>query len=144
MANPNFDRRKALKVLTDALTMGDRTACERHKISGKTLMRYRKRLEGDPELSLAVLNRVKQEDLEWGAQRRAFLAEGLAKMRELIKQATVAELGAVSGALKVAGDLQIACEALGVGSPDHRQGGAAEEAPSDDAGGEGEGEGARH
>lgn len=122
MATPKFDRDKAIRILVDAVQLGDAKACERHKVTVRTLQNYRKRLDGNPELSQAFAQKKKQSDLEWDAQRRAFLAEGFAKVRELIKEAGLANIRDVVGALKVAGELQVASETLNVGDRADRQG----------------------
>jgi hypothetical protein len=76
---------------------------------------------------------MEQEELEWGGQRRAFLAEGIKKLRELVGAATPAQIHEVAGAVKIVGELQITSEALGVGVRSDQQG-AAPEGATDQAG----------
>lgn len=132
MASPKFNRERALRILVDAVTLGDRTACEIHKISGKSLCRYRNRLGNDPELARAVREKSRQDDLEWGAQRKAFLSEGIRKMRELIGQATIADLHAVTGAVKIVGELQVTVDTLNVGARADRESPPDAGAPGED------------
>lgn len=134
MASPKFNRERAVRILVDAAALGDRTACEQHKISEKTLRRYRARLGAVPELSAAVQEKVKQDDLEWGAQRRAFLGEAIRKLRDLVGAATVDHIHEVTGAIKIIGELQQTSEHLGLdgGSGDDQPSRKAEEAPGEE------------
>lgn len=127
MATPRFDRDRAIRILVDALDMGDAKACARHNVTVRTLQNYRKRMVNDPELSQAFALKKEQVDRKWDTQRRLFLAEGFAKVRELISTATLTNLRDLVGALKVAGELQVTTEALDVGARTDRESQAAPE-----------------
>lgn len=144
MASPKFDRARAIRVLVDAATLGDRQAIANWKISERTLRNYRERLRDDPEVAAACRQKAQQDDLEWGAQRKAFLGEGIRKMRELIAEATIADLHAVTGAVKIVGELQVTVDTLNVGTRDDRAGAPDAGAPGEGGGGSGEQEAARH
>ncbi|MFA4974154.1 MAG: hypothetical protein WC683_16210 [bacterium] len=134
MATPKFDRDRAIRIVVDAVQMGDAQACAFHKVALRTLQSYRKRLAGDPELAQAHAVKKEQDTLEWDAQRRAFLAEGFAKIRELIKNADLKNLRDVVGALKIAGELQVTVDTLHVSPGANQQSPKAAEA----SGGSGE------
>lgn len=75
MAAPKLDRERAIRILIDAAALGDRKACETHKISDRTLRNYRQRLENDPKLTEAFRKKNAAEDLSSRALRRITLAE---------------------------------------------------------------------
>ncbi len=54
MASPNINYDRAAAALVDALVLGDRKAAAAHRLSVKTIGRYRARLQVDAQLSEAV------------------------------------------------------------------------------------------
>lgn len=112
MAAPNFDRARALRILVDAEQFGDAKAVATWEISMRTLFNYRARLRNDPELA-ALFNRLRAEEEEdWKLARQRFLRDGINKLRELVAQATVQQLGAVAKAIELIGNLDVASKAL--------------------------------
>lgn len=55
-------------------------------------------------------------------------------MRELISQATIADLHAVTGAVKIVGELQVTVDTLNVGARADREGAPDAGAPGEDGG----------
>lgn len=129
MASPKFDRERALRVLVDAAQMGDRQAAERWKVSEKTVRNYRQRLSGDP--SLAEAFRVKNAEVseDWRRERLDFLRFGIGKLKQLVEQATPAQIRDVAGAVKIVGDLEVVAGALSVDQPGTDSQGAGPAAP---------------
>lgn len=102
MAAPKLDRARAIRILLDAASLGDRKACEIHKISERTLRNYRARFESDPELAEAFRRRNAVEDRSCRVLRRRVLTATLlaieskltdpkTTMGELIRAADVLE-----------------------------------------------------
>lgn len=117
-----FNRERAARVLVDAITLGDRTAADRHQVTEKTVQRYRARLLTDPELSRIVQEKGRVAEHGWHFARAQFLRRTLAKLEALVDDASKNEFEHVINALKAAGELDLATEALGVGSRDRQQG----------------------
>lgn len=107
MATPKLDRDKAIRILIDAARLGNRKACELHKITERTLWNYRSRFEGDPALSEAFRVKNKAEDLTWKAARRSALTKGIQKLEALIDGALPDQIRDVANAVKVLGELEI-------------------------------------
>lgn len=60
-----LDYELAATVLAEATLEDDRTVCERHGITPRTLRNYRYRLQSDPELSLLFRERLRTLEREW-------------------------------------------------------------------------------
>lgn len=137
MANPVFDRDRALKVLIDAEAFGDAKACAQWKITRQTLRNYRNRLAEDPELlqALAAL-RIKAER-SWKRERQRFLARALKRASVLLK--TEEDIDKVSRAIERIGNLDVASEALSGACRADSESPKATEPSGQDSGGEPEG-----
>lgn len=123
MATPVFNRERAARILVDAIAFGDRTACQRWKISEKTLVRYRARLKTDPELSELVRAKGEKADRDWAQARLQSLQKALTKADELVEKASKPEhLGAVTEHIRVVGELDIAARVLHGGDGSDQQG----------------------
>ena len=132
-----FNRERAAMVLVDAITLGDKTAAERHDISEKSVSRYRARLLIDPELSRIVQEKGREAEHGWHFARARFLRKTLQKLEEMVDAATPDHFEHVIAALKAAGELDLATQALGVGTSDHQPRPSPAEAPGEpDAEGE--------
>lgn len=107
MAAPKLDRAKAIRILIDAARLGDRKACDLHKITDRTLRNYRARLDGDPKLTEAFRVKNKAEDLTWKAARRSALTKGIQKLEALIDGALPDQIRDVANAVKILGELEI-------------------------------------
>lgn len=140
MASTRINRDRAARILVDAITLGDKTAADRHKVSEKTVQRHRARLKTDLELSALVRELGKEAEHGWHFARARFLRRTLAKLDEMVQAATPEQFEHVIEAMKAAGELDLATEALGVGSVDRQQGPPAAEDPDGSVGAVGEGE----
>ena len=107
MATPKLDREKAIRVLIDAARLGNRKACELHKITERTLWNYRNRFESDPQLTEAFRVKNAVEDRSWKAARRSALTAGIQRLEELIALALPDQIRDVANAVKVLGELEI-------------------------------------
>lgn len=116
MASTKINKERAARILVDAIVMGDKTAADRHKVAEKTVQRYRARMREDEELSALVRQKGREAEYTWHFARARFLRNTLDKLDEMVKAATVADMPNVIEALKAAGELDLATEALGVGS----------------------------
>jgi hypothetical protein len=127
-----FDAERAAHVLVDATYHGDAKAAEKWKITKRTVENYRARLPKDPHFSSLFASKLKHAEGGWRASRRKTLRAGLDKLSELISKATSPEhIPAVTGAVKVLGELEVTAEALNVGDGGDQPG----EQPPEDAGG---------
>jgi hypothetical protein len=97
-------------------------------VSEKTVQRHRARLLSDPELSQLVQKLGREAEHGWHFARARFLRKTLQKLEALVDAATAENFSDVIDALKAAGELDLATEALGVGSRDRQQGTQASEA----------------
>ncbi|MGE0792471.1 MAG: hypothetical protein AB7S26_42750, partial [Sandaracinaceae bacterium] len=125
-----INRELAARVLVDAISLGDRTAADRHGISEKSVQRYRARLLTDSELSAVVQKLGREAEHGWHFARARFLRKTLAKLESLVDAAGVEHFEQIISALKAAGELDLATEAVGVGRGDRQQGSS----PAEDAG----------
>ena len=116
-----FNTELAARVLVDAIALGDRTAADRHQVSEKTIGRYRARLKTDAELSERVQELGKEAEHGWHFARARFLRRTLKKLDEMVQDAKPEHFEHVIAAMKAAGELDLATEALGVGSVDRRE-----------------------
>lgn len=101
---PKRDNERAARALVDAVLYGDRTACEIHKITDRTLRRYREALESDEELS-ALFDELSTQAarLPWAQQIDLTLSGASAKLLDLIQKAsnpTPETIVAVTGAVQ--------------------------------------------
>lgn len=112
MASPIFDKDAAARILTHASLFGDVAACNKFKISRVTLFRYRKRLEGDPELKQVVATKNRLIDESWSKDANEALREGVKKLSELFKTAPQEQMRDVAGGIKILGDLLITQQAI--------------------------------
>lgn len=115
MANPNFNRDRAAKILLDAAMVGDRAAAEKWKIAVETICRYRKRLETDAELSKALKLKKAEQDKAWADEIPAAIASCI----EFIKNAAYAcnpaepeAVHAIAGALKILSEVSLTREVI--------------------------------
>jgi hypothetical protein len=130
MASTHINRDRVARILVDAITLGDRTAADRHKVSVKTVERHRARLKVDPVLSALVRELGKEAEHGWHFARARFLRRTLQKLDEMVQEAKPVHFEHVIEAMKAAGELDLATEALGVGSSARGQGPSAPEDPS--------------
>jgi len=127
MASKRIDRERIARLLVDAILLGDKTAAVRHKVSEKTVQRHRKRLTTDAELSEIVQKLGRDAEHGWHFRRSQFLRRTLDKLDEMVQNAGPDDFEHVIEALRAAGDLDLASEALGLRDRDNREGPAAPE-----------------
>jgi hypothetical protein len=122
MGTPVFNRERAARILIDAIAFGDKTACRQWKITVRTLVRYRARLDSDPKLAELVREKGKVADAHWSKARLRFLRKGIEKLEQLIDEAKVGQLADVSDAVRTVGELDIAAQVLNGGNDPDQQG----------------------
>lgn len=93
---------RVVRVLSDAVAMGDEAAAAKWKISTKTVERYRKRAAEQPELSADVRENHRRIEKTLSQMRVEFMRDALASMLTKLEGATLYE---VAGAMKIVGDL---------------------------------------
>ena len=117
-----LDRDRAAKILVDATAMGDRKAAEKWKVTERTIRNYRKALGTDPELSASFRENAEEAERSWHLIRNRFLRDVTEHLRDLCLKAKPEQIKDVREAIKDIGELDLAREALGVGSGDRREG----------------------
>lgn len=127
MAKPKLDRRRAARVVVDAIALGsDEAAAQQHGCSVKSVKRYRSRVHEDPELARLVQKLAEKAEVGWHAARTRFLCEIVDQLRDGIKKTleegkgvmTADMVRAVSEAAERVGKLDVAARALNVSSGD--------------------------
>lgn len=141
MGTPVFNRDRAARILIDAIAFGDKTACKQWKITERTLVRYRARLDTDPKLAALVREKGKVADAHWSKARLRFLRKAIEKLEKLIDAAKVDQLADVSDAIRVVGELDIAAQVLNGDSDGADREGPQPPADAEDAGGRKDSEG---
>jgi len=124
-----FDEQRAADILADAYVFGDRQTAARWKVHEKTIRNYRQRLKTDAHFASLFRSKIQKEQQGWASVRLRFLRSSLGKLTELVEKATdVQHIGAVTTAIKIVGELQVAVDALGMDecSTDTEQGQQAE------------------
>jgi len=124
-----IDRDRLSCILAEDAIHGYRAACARHGVTQRTLQRYRKKLDDDEELSASVAVKKAAILKEWEGEAIRFMHRCLAKMAQLIDEATVKDLRNVNGAAKVVGEMLVAKGVLGGGQSGSDSQGAAPPAP---------------
>ncbi|GGR31378.1 hypothetical protein [Deinococcus ruber] len=117
MASPKRDNAKAARVLVDAALHGDRTTCERHKITDRTLRRYRQALDEDSELSALYAQLSKLVSTQnWADELNTSLTGLIRKLGSMVQElpgSTAENISAVTGAIKVLSEIALTREVLG-------------------------------
>src|SRR5438270_895291 len=135
-----FNRERAARILVDASYTSSAKAAKKWKINERTVQLYRARLANDLELARLYQEAKARADSGWHDERLAFLKVALAKLEELVGLAKSAkDITAVSQAVRVVGELQVAEGALN-GGDGTAQPGAVAAAPAHNDGGEPGGE----
>lgn len=116
MANPKRDNEKAARALADAHLHDDRTACEIHKITDRTLRRWREALKSDPELSaLFRLYCQQAAATDWAKEIDSALASTTRKLQELVEAAQTPDpetIEAVTGAVATLAEVAMTRDVL--------------------------------
>lgn len=126
------DNHQAARALADAVLTSDRTAAGKHKITTRTLRRYREALHDDPELSATFRTALDQLlTKSWADELDAGLQEIIRQLRTRTETLPKSVDGyiAIVEAAKALGEIAVAREVLSAAAdPD-----AATEAPSNHA-----------
>lgn len=123
MPKPPPDKDRIARIISDAKVYGDADTCKRHKISRKTLTRYRKMSAGDPvvsnkvaELQKPVLAEAQTHYVSWLAKAAATRERLLGRVESLAILSD--DLHAVAGAYKIVNDGILADRAVGSLDPE--------------------------
>ena len=112
---PKYTPERAAAILAEAEVFGDRKTCERWSITRQTLHNYRVRLRTDEALLQLYTLKTRMLLLDWQQDATKCLKVGLAKLTEMIPDATKHDadtIHAIAGAMKIVGELRIAHDAL--------------------------------
>ena len=135
MANPVFDRPKAIQAILDAARTTDRKACQKHGITDRTLRNWRSRLESDPELTAGLTDLGRAAERHWKVTANRTMGVLHQRMQELITLAGLEELAVLAKLHDSISNSDIALKAL-VGDSSDPEGAAAPEAGGNHADGE--------
>lgn len=150
-----FDYHLAARVLVDAQVLGDEKAAKKHKVTVRSVGRYRTRMQSDSKLHELVAKKTERVDEDLRPARQAFQAAAVAFMQkvvargeQLLPKCTPEQFGEVASAVKDVseavrniGELDLAAKVLGVGNSDRRPDPAAAKdgGPTADEGSAGDG-----
>jgi len=124
-----LNRERAARVLVEAEACGnDQKAAKQLKISDRSIRNYRKLLATDEVLAALFREYSEEEFRGWHLARVRALRRANERAVELIE--TEPDLDKVTRFIEKTGGVDIAGEALGVGSHHHQQREAAAEDPS--------------
>ncbi len=108
MANPNFDRDKASKIVLDASLMGDRAAADKWGVSERTVRHYRHKLDSDPEFAEVCQEKKRIQDEAWADEIPSMLAAGITFLKEAAQQGDREDpdfVHAIAGAIKIVSEV---------------------------------------
>ena len=109
-----LDHEQIVRVLLDAIDLGDVEATKRHGVTRRTLQRYRVRASGDPALAAALAARRAELAARWTDEAARVRLVLLARMGELALKSD-ADLHQVAGAFKLVSDSLLATSVLNIG-----------------------------
>jgi hypothetical protein len=116
-----FNRERAARVLVEAEAIGnDQKAAKALKISDRSIRNYRKRLATDPALAALFRDYSEEELRGWHLSRVRALRRANERAVDLIEKET--DLDKVTRFIEKTGGVDMAGEALGVGSQYHQPG----------------------
>jgi hypothetical protein len=110
-----IDNNQVARILMDAVTMGDRAACDKHDISLRTLQRYRLRLEGDPDLARFVVEKKRLQDKAWADEMPVAIASCIKFLKEASHSCDRHDpdaVHAIAGALKIMSEVSMTREVI--------------------------------
>lgn len=118
MADPRFNRDKAVAALVYAAEHGDANACEHFRLSLRTLQNYRRRLSADWDLVRKLAQTRRRLDEDWSMARRRFLNQTIPHLQLLVLRAGVDDIAMVCLAIKTVGELEVVSGVLGTDATD--------------------------
>lgn len=108
-----FPYEKASLILAEAELFGDKQVATRWDVSDRTIRRYRVKAATDSQLSSLVQLKKQLLGQNWRDDATKTLKVALNKLNELIeKDGDTNRIFAVSGAIKIVGELKISIDAL--------------------------------
>lgn len=108
-------RNRAAIILAEAAVFGDEEAIKRHKISLRTLQRYRKAVGSDPELARLFADKKAALEVAWAQEIPAAAREAILFLRRASEKADPkdpAVIHAVAGALKILTETHVTLRGL--------------------------------
>lgn len=118
MPKPPPDKDRIARILSDAKIYGDQDTCKRHKISSKTLKRYKIKSAGDHEVANKVQGLQNAVAKDLAEHYRSYLEEAKAARQRLLgRMLNLADLSEnlhdVTGAYKIVNDGILAEQVVG-------------------------------
>lgn len=108
-----FPYEKASIILAEAELFGDKQVAVRWEISDRTIRRYRVKAASDRQLSSLVQLKKQLLGQNWRDDATKTLKIALHKLSKLIEEdGETNRIFAISGAIKIVGELKIASDAL--------------------------------
>lgn len=117
MAAPNFDAERAARVLVDACFMTDAEAAERHDLSRRTVLNYRKRLASDAELAQLFTAKLQEARAHegWADDLTSTIRTAMSAVRRCANEMDPTKpstLQALTDALRVLTEAQLALRVI--------------------------------
>lgn len=129
MSLADHDLERISGILAEDAIHGIRQAAARSGVTERTIRRYRKKAEEDEVLSARVREKKVALLKGWQDEAIRFMHKCLAKMAELVEDATAEQLRDVNGSAKIVGELLVANGVLGGGQSEPDSQSAAHAAP---------------
>lgn len=111
-------RERWATLLVEAVALGDKLACERAGVSGKTLQRARAAVQTDAELSSIVREKKKLSDAQWADELPGAIRSTIGWLKSATEPGAVLPdhetIHAMAGALKILTDVGTANRVLEV------------------------------
>lgn len=112
---PSFDYERAAVILAEAAFSDDRTVCQRHGITDRTLRRYRKRMLSDPRLSTFVREKQARLTEQWTHELAPAIGAAIRFLKQAAQSADPSDpaaIRAVAEALKGLAEIDMTREVL--------------------------------
>ena len=113
---PKYTAERASNILAEADFFGDSKTCQKWEITSQTLRNYRSRVKDDDELLQLLALKKRLLVTGWQEDAVKTIRVVLNQIQDRVKVASTEEdakvIHAISGALKIVGELKIAADAL--------------------------------
>lgn len=104
-----FDLERKAQVIVEAVTLGNKAASQRNSLSERTVRRYIREVEKNPELSRIVQTKKRLVEENWVAQIDGAILAGINYLERSSLELPVTPEGthAVAGAIKLLSEVKI-------------------------------------
>jgi hypothetical protein len=115
MARPTFNRELAAQAIAECVLLGIEATCDKHRITRRTLERWKKRLDSDTELSQRVATKIELVEKDWADELPGAIRSAIGFLKRAAEQADVKNsdvIYSVAGSLKILSDVTMSRRVL--------------------------------